>query len=321
MYEHELLDGTDLRRVAALCLLLVAGNSGAAGLQDWIQSFAQSDFRFNRSNSNAPFPALAWATVAGYGSTAFSVPGGSSAAPVSYTQHTLSQGAVVPFLATRRDALVAGEWLSVSHFNTDSAAIGDFDAYSLSVPLGWMRQQTDSWQLAAFAAPMGHESSGSNSPWLWEYMGGAFGRYARSDTLSWIFGFYADLASGQNLYIPYIGANWIISPKWTLNAIMPWPGILYAPTQDMFFRLGVSPSGASWALRPNTRELTLNLDAWNFGLSVEHRIRGRLWARGEAGISGLRGFSYSGSQWNDMNSNLGTTPYVSIGISFRPSMH
>ena len=307
------------RSVAALCLLLLACDSRAAGVEDWIQSFAQSDFRFNRSTSNAPFAPLAWASYANYGNTDFSVPG-SSGARISYRQASLSEAAMVPVLINSRDALVVGEWASLTRFNTDSATLGEFDALSISVPLGWGRQASEKWQYAALVAPMGHKASLGNSPWYWEYLGGAFARYTASDSVSWVYGLYVDLSPVENFYIPYVGANWIINPKWTLCAIMPWPAVLYAPTADTFFRFGVAPTGSSWALQPKTNQVELNLDAWNLGVSMEHRVHGRLWARIEAGISGMRGISISSGQLNNPDSGLGTAPYVSVGITFRPAM-
>ena len=306
-----------MRRLALL-LTLIATESRAAGLEDWIQSFAQSDFRFNRSASNAPFAPLGWASYAQYGNSDFSVPGNSDAS-VSYRQTSLTEAALVPVLINPRDALVVGEWVSLTRFDTDSSTLGKFDAVSISLPLGWGRQASEKWQYAAFVAPLGHKASLDNSPWYWEYMGGAFARYTASDSVSWVYGMYVDLSPVENFYIPYVGANWIINRQWTLSAIMPWPAVLYAPTTDTFFRFGVAPTGASWALQPKTNQVELNLDAWNLGISMEHRVHGRFWARIEAGISGLRGISLSSGQLNHPDTSLGTAAYVTAGITFRPA--
>jgi hypothetical protein len=39
----------------------------------------------------------------------------------------------------------------------------------------------------------------------------------------------------------------------------------------------------------------------------------------EAGVSGLRGFSFVGGDWEGPNSDLGSEGYVSLTINYRPT--
>jgi hypothetical protein len=72
------------------------------------------------------------------------------------------------------------------------------------LPLGWIRQSTSDWQLAAFVAPLGHKTH--QDSWYWETLGGVFARYMSSDRVAWIFGAYADVSPLEEFYTPYLGA-------------------------------------------------------------------------------------------------------------------
>ena len=309
---------THVSRWALVASLLASTAAHAGGLEGWIQSFAQSDFQFARTESNAPFPPMAWADVARYGQMQFTALD-ESLPNVEFEQTALSQAALVPFMAGARDAFAVGEWISASKFTTDSPAIDDFNTISVGVPLGWARQASAKWQLAAFVAPLGHKASLQHASWYWEGMGGAFGRYSPGGRWTWVFGFYADVSPDDDFYVPYIGATWVANERWTVSAILPWPGVTYAPTRDTFLRFGVSPSGASWALSPRSGDVAMNLDSWNVGLSFEHRLWHDVWVRAEGGMSGLSGMSFSGGHWNDVSTSVGSSPYAKIGISFRPA--
>jgi hypothetical protein len=306
------------RGLLACGLLSLACPVQAGGLEGWIQSFAQSDFQFTRTESNAPFPPMAWVDLSRYGSTEFTAL--DEALPkIEFEQTVVSQAALVPIMAGKRDAFTVGEWISASKFTTDAPVIDDFNTISVGIPLGWARQASPKWQLAAFVAPLGHKSSLHGSSWYWEGMTGAFGRYAHTDRLSWIFGMYADVSPDEDFYIPYVGATWIANERWTVSAVLPWPGVTYAPSKDTFLRLGIAPSGASWALSPQSGDMAMNLDSWNFGLSFEHRLWRNVWLHAEGGMSGLSGMSFSGGHWNDVNADLGSSPYARIGVNFRPA--
>ncbi len=301
----------------AAAALLAGGAAHAGGIEGWIQSFAQSDFQFSRTDSNMPFPPMAWGDVSSYGKTRFTAL--DEALPrIEFKQTSLSQASLVPVMAGQRDAFAIGEWISASTFTTDAPLIDGFSSVSVGIPLCWARQASAKWQLAAFVAPLGHKASLHDSSWYWEGMGGAFGRFSPGGRLTWVFGFYADVSPDDDFYVPYVGATWIANERWTISAILPWPGVTYAPTRDTFLRLGVSPSGASWAVSPRSGDIAMNLDSWNAGLSLDHRLWHNLWLHAESGISGLSGLSFSGGHWNDVNTDVGGSPHARIGVSFRP---
>ena len=309
-----------LRRSAVWMLFAFLAPSAAlsGGPEEMARKFAESEFVFTRARSDIPFVPLAWADAALYDESRFIGPSG-EASDVSFEQRTLSEGTLIPFLLGRRDALVVGQWINWTRFDLSSGE--DREVVSIALPIGWARQWSADWQLAAFVAPLGHAS---DDDWYWEYMGGVFARWLQGDRFAWLFGVYADVAPLEEYYIPYAGVAWTVNQHWTLSAVMPWPALLYAPGPDWFLRLGVAPSDAGWSAKIDSSgsvapKPELNFSSWNFGLSIERRFWKNFWMGAEAGVSGLRGFSFVGSDWEGPNSDLGSEGYVSLTINYRPA--
>ena len=144
-------------RCVALLGLLVLLNPPVcnAGIDEWVRQIAESDFSFNRAQTNVPFAPLAWVEAEHFGVTRFVAPG-DVPTDASFRQSTLSEGAVLPVPVDARDIFVSGEWLSYAQFDLQGHPADDFHVVSLAVPFGWVRQQSAPWQLAAFVAPLGH---------------------------------------------------------------------------------------------------------------------------------------------------------------------
>ena len=293
-------------------------------LQDWAQQFADSEIRFQRSTSQVPFPPLAYADVSYYGDTEIRLQ--EDAAAITFDQRNVSQAAGVPLLLSPRDALVVGEWVSWSNFDvneTQGAAEAldatDFDVLTIGLPIGWFRQASPDWQTAAFVMPLAHRASFAGADWSFEWMGGAFARYVHNERLWWAFGLFADVGPGFDLYLPYAGVSWAVDDHWTVSAVMPWPALLYAPNPDTLWRLGLSPSGASWSIDRSAGEASLDLGGWDFGLGYERRLAGPFWARMEAGISGLRGLTLNSNGSSAPELDHGSAWFVSLSLNLRPT--
>jgi hypothetical protein len=284
------------------------------------QQFEHSDIEFQRAASNIPFLPVAFLGASYYGDADVDTKRRGVKDP-RYNVSAISQAAGLPFLLTQRDALVVGEYVSIADIDIEANNSDSFTVATLGLPVGWVRQIGPNWQSVAFVMPMGHRDDRDGSDWSWQYMGGAFARYVQHDRLWWAFGFYADVAPGDDFYIPYVGASWSINERWTLSAMMPWPAIMYAPSKDWLFRLGASPSGASWSFNPQPGgDTTVNLDAWDFGLGAERRLGRNIWFSVEAGVGGFRGLRLSGSDIESPDLNVSAAPYVDISIKFRPSL-
>jgi hypothetical protein len=304
------------RLIPLLLALCMPRHAAAEGfVSTLVKRFAESDFVFTRGRSNAPLPPLGWIAVTDYQQTEFTNPDG-SASGISAEQSTLSISALVPIPVTKRDALVIGAWTESAHFDLENARVDALDVLSVSVPIGWARQLDSDWQLGAFVAPLGHRTS--EDDWYWETLGGVFARYVHDERFAWVFGVYFDVAPLEDLYLPYLGATFLLDERWTINAILPWPSITYAPSTKTLFRLGVSPSGTSWSVQPGALEPRVNFSAWNFGAAFEKRLWKNVWFGVEAGVSGLRGLSFAGDAWQDLETDLGHTGYAMISVNLRP---
>jgi hypothetical protein len=272
-----------------------------------------SDFVFSRTLSDVPFVPLAWVDVTSYQD--------SEVQGRSVRQTSLSEATLVPVLMGRRDALLVGQWGTWTRLEFPDSR-ENTEVVNLTLPLGWARQATPDWQLAAFVAPSANHSRGE---WYWDYMGGAFARYLGQSRFAWLFGFYAEITPPEKFFVPYVGVTWTIDRHWTLSAVLPWPAVLYSPTPDWLFRFGLAPSSASWiADVPVTgqapQRLRADLTSWDFGLRVERRAWKSLWVGGEAGVSGFRGFSFASGEWQPPKGSLGSDPYFVLTMTFRPDL-
>jgi hypothetical protein len=287
---------------------------------DSVRAFADSDIVFERSDSNAPYFPIASFNTRSYGAATVTIEGGDT--DLDFRQSAVSGFAALPQLVSRRDALITGAWVSSSRFDTSDAQIGDFRVDTLGLPLGWFRQVNPQWQAAAFVMPLGHRSTQGESDWTLQTMGGVFTRYTQNERLWWAFGLFADHSPNDSYVLPYVGASWVINPRWTVSAIMPWPSIVYAPTQDWLFSLGASPSGASWSLQPAANEVAISLDAWDFGINAERRLYRNLWLSARAGVGGLRGLRLNSNSGDIENPdiNVGGSGFFALSLKIRPGM-
>jgi hypothetical protein len=305
---------------ALLLLLAFASSVEAASLEQISRQFLDSDFIFSRTQSDVPFVPLAWIDMSSYQDSTYRTPGG-EIRDKSFRQTSLSEATLLPVLLGKRDALLIGQWGSWTRLRFDDSQ-RDTEVGNLAMPLGWARQASPDWQLAAFVAPSANYSGGQ---WYWDYMGGVFARYIGTPRFAWLFGIYSEITPPEAFYVPYIGVTWTIDRHWTLSAVLPWPAVLYSPTPDWLLRLGMAPSSASWIADvpvpgEDPRRFRADLTSWDLGLRVEKRAWQNLWIGGEAGVSGFRGFSFSGSQWQEPKGSFGTDPYLVLTATFRPAL-
>ncbi len=308
--------------------MVVPAVSAEGFVQNQVEAFKNSDIIFEKSQSNVPFVPLAFMEVSTYGDA--QVDTSARGSELEYDVNMVSQGAAMPFLLNERSAVLVGEYLSYARFDVHNSGSApqnpgllddQFSVTSVGLPLGWMYQNNDQWQTMAFVMPMTHESSLPNADRSWQYLMGAFARYLASDDVWWIYGVYADLAEGDDFIVPYIGAYWEIDERWSLSAVMPWPSITYASSPDWFVRFGVSPSSASWSIDPTGGNAAVNYDAWDFGISYEHRVWDKVWLHIEGGVGGFRGLRIENDQLEDSDITVGSSPYLSFQINYRPSLN
>ncbi|WOJ98256.1 DUF6268 family outer membrane beta-barrel protein [Congregibacter brevis] len=306
--------------IAIALVFAVAKVTAQNFVQDTVTAFDNSEFIFQRSVSNAPFIPIAYLGARSYGEA--QIENALTKKTLDFTQQGASAGTGVPFLISERDAVVVGAYLSSNRFESDSDETEDFRVDTVGLPLGWFRQVNNEWQAAAFVMPLGHRSTQESSDWTLQTMGGVFARYTQNEKLWWAFGLFGDDNPNDSYVIPYLGASWVINPRWTISAIMPWPAVVYSPTQDWMFRLGASPSGAAWSLQPVNNDVAVSLDAWDFGLSAERRIYKNVWLEARTGIGGLRGFRFNSGngQLEDPDISVGSSGFFALSLKLRPAM-
>lgn len=297
-------------------------------IQNQVEAFKNSEIIFQKSHSNVPFAPLAFMEVSSYGDA--KVDTSSRGVNLEYDVDMVSQGAAMPFLINERSAILVGEYLSYARFNVHNTGAAQqnpdivddrFSVSSVGLPLGWMYQNNEKWQTMAFVMPMTHKSTLPDADRSWQYLMGAFARYISNEDLWWIYGVYADLSEGDDFVVPYVGAYWAVNEHWSLSAIMPWPSVTYASSPDWFVRFGVSPSSASWSIDPAEGAAAVNYDAWDFGLTYERRLWNRVWMHIEGGVGGFRGIRIENDQMEDSDITVSTSPYISIGVNYRPSLN
>lgn len=289
-------------------------------VQDTVSAFESSDFVFQRGGSNVPFIPIAYLGARSYGEA--QIENTLTGETLNFEQQGASAATGVPFLVGKRDAVVFGAYLSSNRFETSDNSVGDFRVDTVGLPIGWARQINPQWQAAAFVMPLGHRSTQQSSDWTLQTMGGVFARYTQNERLWWAFGVFGDDSPSDSYVIPYLGASWVINPQWTLSAIMPWPAVIYAPTQDWMFRLGASPSGAAWSLQPVDNDVAVSLDAWDFGLSAERRLYKNLWLEARTGVGGLRGLRLNSDSGTleAPDINVASSGFFAVSLKIRPGL-
>ena len=220
----------------------------------------------------------------------------------------------------RRDLFVGGAYVASRRFSGDQRGTEAFRLNTVGLPLAWLRQVNPQWQAAAMVVPMWHVSNAADTENAAQLLGGAFLRYQHDDRLWWAFGLFGDRNDLNSYLMPYVGASWIINPRWTLSAVMPWPSVIYAPSEVWFFSLGAAPSGSSWTQRADGGEVAVSLDTWDFGLSAERRLWGHVWLGARAGIGGLRGlrFGTKDASLRGAEFDVESGAFFSVSLKLRP---
>lgn len=283
------------------------------------RAFDESELVFVRGLNNAPFLPVAFLGNTHYGEAMVSEEGATpETAGTRYQTNSSSQYAGVPLLLSKRSALVLGEYVSYNDFSVENGE--DFSLTSAALAAGYLYQFNPDWQLIGAVLPFYHHSSlGERGKDYWQVMGGAVARYTRNDRLWWLFGVGFDDSDFGTTWIPYVGASLILNERWSVSALLPWPQIIYAPSQDWFVSLGASYSGNSWALDSTTGAVGLNLSGFDFGLGGGMRLKGPMWLEATAGVGGLRGLTITDGEISGPRIDVSSSPFVNISLTFRPS--
>lgn len=147
------------------------------------------------------------------------------------------------------------------------------DLYETSLGLSWMRKLNDRWLLRFMAATANATDGENNSSQAWQFRGGAFAIYKRSDQWTWIFG---AIALGRNdiPVLPAVGAIYQPRPQVRWELTMPKPRFAFllqdkGPRQQWGY-VGLGLGGGTWAYqRRNGQNDQLTYGNWRFVVGWE----------------------------------------------------
>ena len=133
-------------------------------------------------------------------------------------------------------------------FAADRFGLPD-DLYEYTIGLSRVRRINDSWTIRTMLG-IGFATDGSNtSSDAWQFRGGAFGIYKRSENLSWTFG---ALATGRDdlPVIPAVGAVWMPNPNLRYDLTFPKPRVNFLlgekGARQQWAYLGGGINGSTW---------------------------------------------------------------------------
>ena len=279
------------------------------------------DFEFSRAQSDIPFlPVLSLGYTA-YGKSEFQRVDGTGPNE-EFRSQVSSAYAMVPLYLGKSGLLLAIPVVSHTRFNFIGGDLPDRGVTALYLPVGGMWQTDNGNQWGGFFMPAGYSPLSGQGSWAWSWMGGVMGRHMSGERLTWYYGVVYDYAFSDGYFLPYLGFTYIIDPGWAISMIAPWPGISYAPCDWFFLRLGVSPSGASWALDRKTdggEQVTTSIGGWNLGLWANWRLGSSpWWLAAGGGVSGLRSLEFNQNGSADFSQSVGSEPWFGISLSMRP---
>ncbi len=305
------------RRLLAVLLLLAAvGGARASSMIDsMLENFQRSEFAFGRTDSNAPFPPMAWIGPLDQGKSTLTLQG----TPVEFDEKALTQFLLAPVWIGKKDMVLAGEYAAWQRIDFNTPVAARRDVYTFLPLLAWLRQTGARQQTGAFIAPQythgsdyaGHEFT------EWSGYAGVIGINWTSDRVGWAYGLVGSFSSTNDLLFPYVGCIWQPTPQWTVTAIAPWPSVSYAPTHDYLFQVGLTPADAT-LVSADDGSLRATYTSWNLLFGVNRRLVRNFWVTASVGWAGLGNFAVSTHGSDETDYALRRDIVWSLQFSFRP---
>jgi len=299
-----------------LLAMLLATSTALAGMQETLEAIQASQFRFARMQSQVPFFPLGWVQDRFYPNSTFEAERG-DLAEAGAAENTLGLGGVLPAYVAERDMLLVGGDVSLDEILVKSGPYADQSVLTLTPVAAWLHQFGNNHLAGAFVAPMVSYEFQVARDWGISGYGGVVGMYYFSDTLQVLYGGIYQNSFGESMGYPYLGVNWLPSPRWSVALVIPWPTVSYAASDRWLFQLAVAPGGSSWVRHDNHFEATQSLSSWNVTLGAGYRFYGNLWLYSGVGVAGFRGVTI---EEEGIEERLQSQPSVifSLAIQFRP---
>lgn len=312
--------------ISALVLAgLAAAPPGARGeTNGWLDAtmlkLQTTDFEFTRSESDIPFTPVLNLGHTAYGRTEYQrIEGGGE--PLDFRTQSSSARAMLPLYIGQRSLAVAVPVVSHTrfHFTEADRKNQSVEAFYLPVGLGWQTSRGNQW--GGFLMPAAYSPLTDQGDWAWSGMGGVLGRHLNGDRLVWYYGLVYDYGYSDGYFLPYLGFTYVLDPRWSVSMLAPWPTVSYAPSDSFFVRIGIVPSGASWALQRDgeDEQAITSFGGWDAGVWGNWKLGKAWWLSVGGGFSGLRGLEVDAQGEAIFDPNLDNEPWLSAAISVRPN--
>lgn len=285
-------------------------------MQEMLDAIKGSEFRFMRSSSEVPFMPLGWLQDQYYPHSTFKAEHG-GLPEATAAENTLSLGALFPAYVARRDMLLAGGNAAWDRIAVNSGPYNNQSVLSLTPVVAWLHQFGQDDMAVAFAAPIFSKELRRGEQWGTSGYGGVIGVHWYSDEYQLLYGGVYQNSFGQHAGYPYLGLNWLPTPRWAIAIVFPWPTVTYSLSDRWLLQLGIAPGGSSWVRRDGDFETTESLGSWNFTAGAGYRFYKRLWLFASAGVAGLRAVTMEGGGNRDrLESKPGAV--FTLAVQFRP---
>jgi len=302
--------------VVLLLILLLGALPARAGMQETLEAIQASEFRFARTKSEVPFMPMGWVQDRYYPNSTFETEDG-NLATASVAENTVGLGAVLPAYVAPRDMLLLGGDLSLDNIAVKSGPYADQSVLTLTPVGAWLHQFGEDDLVAAFVAPMFSYELRAAEDWGVSGYGGVVGMHYFNDRFQLLYGGVYQNSFGDSMGYPYLGLNWLPTPRWSIALVIPWPTISYAISDRWLVQLAVAPGGSSWVQRDGHFESTQSLSSWNMTLGASYRIYDKLWLFAGAGVAGFRSVTIE-DEASENRLESKPSPVFSVALQFRP---
>jgi hypothetical protein len=297
-------------------ILTVAPRSVFAGIDDILQAVRESEFRFARVTSKVPFIPLGWGVYQNYPGTEFKNDTGSLPS-AEVEENTISIGGILPAYVSKRNMFLLGGDIAWDYINVQSGPYSDQHIVRLTPVAAWMNQLDEDETVGAFAAPILSKDLAADQPVAVNGFAGVIGMHWSSDTLQWVYGGVYQYNFGESALYPYLGAQWLPTPRLSLSLLIPWPTIAYSPADRWLLQLGIAPGGSTWVKRGDGFESTQSFGSWNLYAGTAYQLQGPYWLFAGVGVTGNRGLT---STWGGVENRFEaqSSPVYILAIQLRP---
>ncbi len=282
--------------------------------------FDAMDFEFSRADSDVPFIPVALLSASAYGKSEFQRMDGSGDT-VEYRSAYVGGYAMTPLFLGKHGFALAAPYVSRTRFTSMTDGSADTDVDSFYLPVGGIWQAANGKQWGGFAMPIFNSSFSGDGDGGTDFMGGVLGRSFSGQKSIWYYGLVYDYSYGGNFYYPYLGYSYVADPQWVISLVMPWPTVTYAPSDRLYFSVGVLPSGANWVMdqEGSDTKVSSSFGGWDLGTYCGWRLTKLLWVTAGVGFSGLRSLQVDEDGELAFEQNLSREPFVSLSLSARPN--